>query len=59
MVAAAVAAAMAVGSAGKGSTYSHWRQFGANNSDASSECSNIRVECLASKHKSICAQIDF
>jgi len=41
--------------AGKGPTYTHWRQFGAQISDASSECSNIWVECLASKHKSICA----
>jgi hypothetical protein len=29
--------------AGKGSTYTHWRQFGANKSDVSSECSNIWV----------------
>jgi len=29
--------------AGKSSTYTHWRQLGANKSDASSECSNIRV----------------
>jgi hypothetical protein len=35
--------------AGKGSTYTHCRQFGAKKSDASSECSNIQIECLASK----------
>jgi hypothetical protein len=29
--------------AGKGSTYTHWQQFGANKSDASSECTNTRV----------------
>ena len=28
---------------GKGSTYTHWRQFGANKIDASSKCSNIWV----------------
>jgi hypothetical protein len=35
--------------------HTHWRQFGANKSDASSEYSNIRVQCLASKQSSICA----
>jgi hypothetical protein len=28
---------------GEGSTYTNWRHFGANKSDASSECPNIRV----------------
>ena len=28
---------------GEGSTYTIWRQFGANKSDVSSECPNIRV----------------
>jgi len=37
------------------STYTHWRQFGANKCDASSDCSNIQVQCLASKQSSCCA----
>ncbi len=31
---------------GEGSTFTNWRQFGANKSDASRECPNIRSQCL-------------
>ena len=40
---------------GKGSTYTHWRQFGANKIDASSECSNIWVPMfVVQTSKNIC-----
>jgi hypothetical protein len=38
---------------GEGSTYTNWQQFGAYKSDASSECPNIRSQCLLSKQSSI------